>query len=87
MSTAEIKKKILKFREQNQLKRYKKSEFVGNAFTISIEIVASIAVGLLIGFYLDEAFNFKFLFKILCSMLAFVASFVNIYRTAFHNHN
>lgn len=76
----QIKKKIANCKEVNQPKRVEPLKIKHSAIGFSLEIVAAIAVGFLIGFYLDKWLNFKFLFKIACSLLAFIASFVSIYR-------
>jgi ATP synthase protein I len=77
----QLNKKIRDYKEKNKGKSYDKKALVTGSFNIAIEIVAAVAVGLLIGFYLDRFFDTKIVFKIVCLLLAFVASLVNIYRT------
>ncbi|NRA73813.1 MAG: AtpZ/AtpI family protein [Rickettsiales bacterium] len=75
-----LNKKIQHYKKKHAPKTYKKENFLYSSFGFALEIVAAVAVGLLVGFYLDKFFNFKFVFKISCLMLAFIASLVNIYR-------
>jgi F0F1-type ATP synthase assembly protein I len=77
----ELKKKIQNYKKRHEKKTYKRNDFHLNAFNVSLEIITAVAVGLLIGFYLDKVFELKVVFKILCLLLAFIASLVNIYRT------
>jgi F0F1-type ATP synthase assembly protein I len=77
----QLNKKIRDYKEKHKAKDYTKKTLVMGSLNIAIEIVAAVAVGLLIGFYLDRFFDTKIVFKIVCLLLAFVASLVNIYRT------
>jgi len=77
----QLNKKIQSYKKKHAGKTYKQSKFVFNSFNVALEILAAVAVGLLIGFYLDQFFGKVFFFKITCLILAFVASLVNIYRT------
>ena len=76
----QLNKKIQTYKQKRGRKTYKKAKFVFNSFNVALEIIAAVAIGLLIGFYLDQFFDLKFFFKITCLILAFVASLVNIYR-------
>ena len=77
----QLNKKIQTYKEKHRGKTYKKNKLALNAFNVALEIIAAVAVGLLIGFYLDQFFDLKFFFKITCLILAFIASLINIYRT------
>ena len=77
----QLNKRIQTYKKKTAKKTYSKNDFKRNAFNTALEITAAVAVGLLLGFYMDKLFNFKFAFKMICLLLAFVASMVNIYRT------
>jgi ATP synthase protein I len=77
----QLNKRIKDYKEKHKTKDYTKKTLVMGSLNIAVEIVAAVAVGLLIGFYLDRFFGTKIVFKIVCLLLAFVASLVNIYRT------
>ena len=48
-----------KIKKQLQSDREKKGAFMGNAFKLSTELVAAVAVGTIIGFILDSWFDTK----------------------------
>lgn len=76
----QLKQKIAGYKYANTSNKHQKVQVKCSFIGFSLEIVAAVAFGFLMGFYLDKWFHFKFLFKITCSLLAFIASFVNIYR-------
>jgi F0F1-type ATP synthase assembly protein I len=77
----QLNQRIQSYKKKNAKKTYARSDFKRNAFSTAMEIIAAVAVGLLLGFYMDKLFNLKFTFKMICLLLAFVACMLNIYRT------
>jgi ATP synthase protein I len=51
-----------------------------DSFTIGIEIVSGVIVGLILGGFLDKIFHYKYLFLIICLSLSIIASGVNIWK-------
>jgi F0F1-type ATP synthase assembly protein I len=76
----ELNKKIQNYKKKHVKKSYKGNSLSMGAFNVALEIITAVAVGLLMGFYLDKFFETKIVFKIICLFLAFIASLVNIYR-------
>ena len=76
----ELNKKIQNYKREQHKKLPKNNNLNLGAFNVALEIITSVAVGLLMGFHLDKFFGMKVTFKIICLLLAFIASLVNIYR-------
>ncbi len=80
-----LRNKIANFKLQHRPKKYKGSVLFGSSLTVALEVVVSVAIGFLMGFYLDKACNFKFTFKVAGCILGGLASLVSIYRTLSRN--
>ena len=76
--------KIAKSKLQNEdpKKSDKKGIFLGNAFKLGTELVASVVVGTIIGFILDNWFDTKPLLIIIFFLFGAVAGIVNVFRAA-----
>ena len=59
-----------------------KSSFMGNAFKLGTELVASVVVGTIIGFILDNWFGTKPWFIIIFFFLGSAAGMLNVIKTA-----
>ena len=70
-----LKKKSLSIKDNN-------SAFMGNAFKLSTELVAAVAVGTIIGFILDNWFDTKPWLMIIFFFLGTAAGILNVIRTA-----
>ena len=60
----------------------KRGSFMGNAFKLGTELVASVAVGTIIGFILDSWFDTKPWLIIIFFFLGAAAGMLNVIRTA-----
>ena len=60
----------------------KKGTFMGNAFKLSTELVAAVAVGTIIGFILDSWFGTKPWLIIVFFFLGCAAGMLNVIKTA-----
>jgi len=60
----------------------KKGMFMGNAFKLSTELVAAVAVGTIIGFILDSWFDTKPWLIIVFFFLGCAAGMLNVIKTA-----
>ena len=76
----EIAKKKIDKNKNNQ-KNQKTSNF-GEAFKLSTELVAAVAVGTIIGFILDNWFGTKPLLIIIFFLFGSVAGILNVFRAA-----
>ena len=76
--------KIAKSKIKTQLQKdnEKKGSFMGNAFKLGTELVASVAVGTIIGFILDNWFGTKPWLIIIFFFLGAAAGMLNVIRTA-----
>ena len=77
--------KIEKSKLQNQnleKNNKKKGVFLGNAFKLGTELVASVAVGTIIGFILDNWFDTKPLLIIIFFLFGAAAGIMNVFRAA-----
>tara|TARA_B100001059_G_scaffold233885_1_gene275001 strand:- start:667 stop:951 length:285 start_codon:yes stop_codon:yes gene_type:complete len=59
-----------------------KSSFMGNAFKLGTELVASVVVGTIIGFILDNWFDTKPWFIIIFFFLGSAAGMLNVIKAA-----
>ena len=71
-----------KIKTQLQNDNEKKGSFMGNAFKLGTELVASVAVGTIIGFILDNWFGTKPLLIILFFLFGSAAGIYNVIKTA-----
>ncbi len=71
-----------KIKTQLQNDNEKKGSFMGNAFKLGTELVASVAVGTIIGFILDNWFDTKPWLIIIFFFLGAAAGMLNVIRTA-----
>ena len=76
----EIAKSKIKKQMQNDSER--RGSFMGNAFKLGTELVASVAVGTIIGFILDSWFDTKPWLFIIFFFLGAAAGMLNVIRTA-----
>ena len=76
--------KIAKSKMKKQVQSYseKRGSFMGNAFKLGTELVASVAVWTIIGFILDSWFDTKPWFIIIFFFLGAAAGMLNVIRTA-----
>ena len=76
--------KIAKSKMQKQIlsESEKKGSFMGSAFKLGTELVASVAVGTIIGFILDTWFDTKPWLIIIFFFLGAAAGLLNVIRTA-----
>ena len=71
-----------KIKEQEFSDSKKRGSFMGNAFKLGTELVASVAVGTIIGFILDTWFDTKPWLIIIFFFLGAAAGMLNVIRTA-----
>ena len=76
--------KIAKSKMQKQIlsESEKKGSFMGSAFKLGTELVASVAVGTIIGFILDTWFDTKPWLIIIFFFIGSAAGMMNVIRTA-----
>ena len=76
--------KIAKSKMQKQIlsESEKKGSFMGSAFKLGTELVASVAVGTIIGFILDTWFDTKPWLIIIFFFLGAAAGMLNVIKTA-----
>jgi len=75
IAKSKIKKQIISDNE-------KRGSFMGNAFKLGTELVASVGVGTIIGFILDSWFGTKPWLIIIFFFLGAAAGMLNVIRTA-----
>ena len=71
-----------KIEKQVQSDKEKRGTFMGNAFKLGTELVASVAVGTIFGFILDSWFGTKPWLIIIFFFLGAAAGMLNVIRTA-----
>ena len=71
-----------KIKKQVESESEKKGSFMGSAFKLGTELVASVAVGTIIGFILDSWFDTKPWLIIIFFFLGTAAGILNVIRTA-----
>ena len=71
-----------KIEKEIQSDSEKRGSFMGNAFKLGTELVASVAVGTIIGFILDTWFDTKPWLIIIFFFLGTAAGMLNVIRTA-----
>ena len=81
----EIAKKNIKNTQNN--KRVSNAASLGKALKISTELVASVFVGSIIGFLLDDWFDTKPLLTICFFFIGVAAGILNVFRSAKKMHS
>lgn len=78
-----LDEKLKKFKERNSTKIKPNSDKVnfGVGFKISVDLIASIIVGVSLGLGFDYIFNTKPTFFLIFLILGIAAGFMNMYRT------
>ncbi len=71
-----------KIKKQVESDSEKRGSFMGSAFKLGTELVASVAVGTIIGFILDSWFDTKPWLLIIFFFLGTLAGILNVIRTA-----
>ena len=71
-----------KIKKEIQSDSEKRGSFMGSAFKLGTELVASVAVGTIIGFILDSWFDTKPWLIIIFFFLGAAAGMLNVIRTA-----
>ena len=71
-----------KMKKQSLSNSEKRSSFMGNAFKLGTELVASVGVGTIIGFILDSWFDTKPWLIIIFFFLGATAGILNVIRAA-----
>ena len=71
-----------KLKNNSESDEEKRGSFIGFAFKLGTELVASVAVGTIIGFILDTWFDTKPWLIIIFFFLGAVAGILNVIRTA-----
>ena len=71
-----------KIEKEIQSDSEKRGSFMGNAFKLGTELVASVAVGTIIGFILDTWFDTKPWLIIIFFFLGSAAGMLNVIKTA-----
>ena len=71
-----------KIKKQLSSKDEKKGSFMGSAFKLGTELVASVGVGTIIGFILDNWFGTKPWFIIIFFIIGAIAGMLNVIRVA-----
>ena len=77
-----LKKKIAKYKKNNEGRSQKFNKETLTPFRVCAEIVSAIIVGLLIGSAIDKLVGTQSAFKIICLILGCIASFRTIYKLA-----
>ena len=72
----------LKLKNNSDSSKEKRGAFMGNAFKLSTEFVAAVAVGTIIGFILDNWFGTKPWLIIIFFFLGAAAGMLNVIRAA-----
>ena len=71
-----------KLKKNSDSDKEKRGMFMGNAFKLSTEFVAAVAVGTIIGFILDNWFGTKPVLIIVFFLFGATAGIVNVFRSA-----
>ena len=78
------KKKIVKRNLDNDKQN---TSPIGNAFKLSTELVAAVAVGTIIGFILDKTFGTKPWLILIFFFVGVIAGIVNVFKSAKNMQN
>ena len=71
-----------KLKNNHEASKEKRGKFMGNAFKLSTEFVAAVAVGTIIGFILDSWFDTKPWLIIIFFFLGAAAGMLNVIKAA-----
>jgi len=71
-----------KLDEKNLSKNSEKSIFLGNAFKLGTELIATVAVGTIIGFILDSWFDTKPILIIIFFLFGATAGILSVFKAA-----
>ena len=71
-----------KLKKNSDASKEKRGAFMGNAFKLSTEFVAAVAVGTIIGFILDSWFGTKPWLIVIFFFLGSAAGMLNVIKTA-----
>ena len=80
----ELKKKINQFKQNKNIGfkgNIHTSSMLGSGLKISIDLIASIFVGIMIGLGMDKLFSTKPIFFLIFLLLGVAAGFVKMYRS------
>ena len=80
----ELKKKINEFRKNKNINfknNINTASMLGSGLKISIDLVASVFVGIMIGLGMDKLFSTKPIFFLIFLLLGIAAGFVKMYRS------
>lgn len=80
----ELKKKINEFKQNKNIglkSNIHTSSMLGSGLKISIDLIASIFVGIMIGLGMDKLFSTKPIFFLIFLLLGVAAGFVKMYRS------
>ena len=80
----ELKKKINEFKQNKNIgfkNKIHTSNMLGSGLKISIDLIASIFVGIMIGLGMDKLFSTKPIFFLIFLLLGVAAGFVKMYRS------
>tara|TARA_B100000989_G_C19450868_1_gene431687 strand:+ start:67 stop:360 length:294 start_codon:yes stop_codon:yes gene_type:complete len=84
-TTKELKKKIKEFKKIDDDKLENKSlntsSMLGSGLKISVDLIASIFVGVMIGLGVDKLFSTKPIFFLIFLFLGIAAGFMKMYRS------
>ena len=85
ITTKELKKKIKEFKKIDDDKLENKSlntsSMLGSGLKISVDLIASIFVGVMIGLGVDKLFSTKPIFFLIFLFLGIAAGFMKMYRS------
>ena len=77
-----LNQRIQKAKDASDLSQNKPPSPVGKAMKVVVEIVAAMAVGLVIGILLDNYFDTRPIFIIIFFLLGSAAGILNVFRVA-----
>jgi len=77
-----LNQRIQKAKDSSNLSQNKPPSPIGKAMKVVVEIVAAMAVGLVIGILLDNYFDTRPIFIIIFFLLGSAAGILNVFRVA-----
>ena len=77
-----LNQRILKAKDGSNLGQNKPPSPIGKAMKVAVEIVAAMAVGLVVGILLDNYFDTRPIFIIIFFLLGSAAGILNVFRVA-----
>lgn len=75
-----LEEKLQKALKEKSQITYKSESNSNTAIKILSELISGIAVGVILGYFLDKYFNTLPFLLILCTLLGFAGAMLNIYR-------